>query len=328
MNHSVISGPQKKLILVLALLITFIFIIVNCGSDSDEGGQLYNSEYHTIHISRKPGLGFCVYERQVVEATLTLVEDGALFEGTKAVLGDPETNVCINQYLELEPCIIAKHFGPIKINHIQLEGLHEFLINVPRKNCDAIVECDPCVIESISVDEITASTDCCVDSNFTSAFSALANFLDQLSIEITSYDFLFNSSIDPDTLTQEDDIVILGEINDTMDVFYIIDNMNDLDSFNENFPLTDQISFTDLDEYSYFLILDLKCPDHYEYNSHEYLENVLTITLDHIFRFDQACPLVLEERYIVFKAKKSSNNNHAKYHDRRTSNRWPVPQCG
>jgi hypothetical protein len=66
------------------------------------------------------------------------------------------------------------------------------------------------------------------------------------------------------------------------------------------------ISLTDLDTYTYFFIRDPGCPDYFEYSKHSYNNNVLTITLDHFHEPDVVCPAVINELYLVFKARKSS----------------------
>jgi hypothetical protein len=151
---------------------------------SQDGGSAYDSDYRTVHLRRGPGLGYCVRKGQVLDGRLTVTEDGAVYEGTMAAFGNPETDTCLDAFVEGE-CLVAAPFGPIAVGPDQLDELHALVTKVPEDSCirDPEMNCDPCVALSITVDDRTASALCCgtVDQDFADALDALADFLDLLA---------------------------------------------------------------------------------------------------------------------------------------------------
>jgi hypothetical protein len=126
---------------------------------------------------------------------------------------------------------------------------------------------------------------------------------------VTRY-FAFNTAIDPATLTQEDSFRLYSIIIEIvpMPEAYAIETNEELDVFNgtHTSDADEYISLTDLDTYTYFFIRDPGCPDYFEYSKHSYSNNVLTIALDHFHEPNVVCPAVINELYLVFKARKSS----------------------
>jgi len=122
--------------------------------------------------------------------------------------------------------------------------------------------------------------------------------------------FTFNTAIDPTTLTQEDSFRLYSIVIDFLPKpeAYAIESNEDLDVFNQTHTrdADEYISLTDLDTYTYFFIRDPGCPDYFDYSQHIYSNNLLTIRLDHFHEPNVVCPAVINELYLVFKARKSS----------------------
>lgn len=123
-------------------------------------------------------------------------------------------------------------------------------------------------------------------------------------------DFIFNTAIDPSTLTQEDSFTIYSPVIEIVadPESYAIENNGDLEVFNGT-HMSDQdeyISLFDLDTHTYFFIRGPVCPDYFDYSHNNYSNNQLTITLDHFHEPDTECPAIYVESYLVFKAVKSS----------------------
>jgi hypothetical protein len=117
--------------------------------------------------------------------------------------------------------------------------------------------------------------------------------------------FVFNTSIDPTSLAQEDNFRIYKTFIAPREESYAIESDVDLDAFNHTLDVNEQVFFTDLNTSTYFLIRDPGCPDYFYYSHHIYSNNVLTINLDHFHEPNVVCPAVIEELYIVFKANKN-----------------------
>ena len=130
---------------------------------------------------------------------------------------------------------------------------------------------------------------------------------------VGSRDFVFDTAIDPTTLTQEDSFRLYSLIIEYAPDpgAYAIESNEDLDVFNQTHTSDpdEYISLNDLDTYTYFFIRDPGCPDYFVYSNHSYNNNMLTITLDHFHKPNVVCPAVIEELYLVFKAKKSTVND-------------------
>lgn len=180
--------PDCSKIFSRPALILVILISISCGlNDGDHiSTERWQSmeNYQSIDINRRPGMGYCLLEGEIISGTLTITDENALFEGTTASFGDRETDDCL--YDTRDPCIVEVSFGPHQISQNQVDELTEQLTNMPQKICRHYsgVSCDPCVILSITVDDDTVSADCCGDLNedFMDAFDTLAYFLDQLAI--------------------------------------------------------------------------------------------------------------------------------------------------
>lgn len=123
---------------------------------------------------------------------------------------------------------------------------------------------------------------------------------------VGSRDFTFNTAIDSTILTQEDSFRIYETSIAPRDEAYAIENDANLDAFNQTLAADEQISLTDLDTYTYYVIRDPGCPDYFDYSNHSYNNNLLTITLDHFHVPNVVCLSIIEELYLVFKAKKNS----------------------
>ena len=127
---------------------------------------------------------------------------------------------------------------------------------------------------------------------------------------VRSRNFTFNTTIDPTTLTQEDSFRLYSIITEIvpMPEAYAIESNEDLVVFNTTHTsdADEYISLNDLDIYTYLFIRDPGCPDYFEYSKHIYSNNVLTITLDHFHEPNVVCLAVINELYLVFKARKSS----------------------
>jgi hypothetical protein len=123
-----------------------------------------------------------------------------------------------------------------------------------------------------------------------------------------SRDFIFGTTIDPTTLTQEDSIRLYESIFTTRDEAYAIENQGDLDTFNQTLTESEQVLLDDLDTYTYFFIRSPGCPDYFEYATHNYnyVIDMLTITVDHIHFSGVSCKKSIEELFLVFKANKKS----------------------
>ena len=125
-----------------------------------------------------------------------------------------------------------------------------------------------------------------------------------------SRDFTFNTTIDPNTLTQEDSFTVYSPVIEFAPdpESYTIENNEDLDVFNGTHisDPNEYISLFDLDTYTYFFIRDPGCPDYFDDSHHKYSNNQLTITLDHFHEPNIVCPAEYVELYLVFKARKDS----------------------
>ena len=124
-------------------------------------------------------------------------------------------------------------------------------------------------------------------------------------------DFIFNTTIDPTTLTQEDSFTIYSPVIEIIAApeSYTIVNNEELDVFNgtHTSDSNEYISLFDLDTYTYFFIRAPVCPDYFEYSHHNYSNNQLTITLDHFHEAGIVCSAEYVELYLVFRAKKTPN---------------------
>jgi hypothetical protein len=142
-----------------------------------------------------------------------------------------------------------------------------------------------------------------LESGFSNEIRALGEFVD-------SIDFIFDTSIDPTTLTHEDSFRLSSPIIEIAPEHeaYAIESDVDLDLFNHTQTSNpdEYISLSDLDTYTYFFIRDPGCPDYFVYSHHSYSDNLLTITIHHFHQPDVLCPAVTEALYLVFKANKSS----------------------
>ena len=126
---------------------------------------------------------------------------------------------------------------------------------------------------------------------------------------INTRNFVFDTAIDPSTLTQEDSSNIYSNVTEfaPSPESFLIESSEDLDLFNQS-QIQDEdewISLGDLDSHTFFFIRDPGCPDYFDYSNHSYSNNILTIILDHFHEPDVVCPVIISELYIVFKASKS-----------------------
>jgi serpin B len=130
---------------------------------------------------------------------------------------------------------------------------------------------------------------------------------------VGSRDFVFDTAIDPTTLTQEPSFRLYSYVPSfaPMPESYAIESNEDLVVFNQTHTSDpdEYVSLNDLDTYTYFFIRDPGCPDYFDYSDHSYSNNVLTITLDHFHEPNVECPAVIGQLYLVFKAKKGTVND-------------------
>ena len=128
---------------------------------------------------------------------------------------------------------------------------------------------------------------------------------------IESRDFVFDTAIDPASLTQKESFRLYSIVESflPMPEEYLIENNDDLLFFNgtHTSDLNEYVSLSDLDTYTYFFIRDPGCPDYFDYSDHSYDNNLLAITLDHLHESDVEFPAVSSDLYIVFKAEKDSS---------------------
>jgi len=128
------------------------------------------------------------------------------------------------------------------------------------------------------------------------------------AVFVESRNFQLSAAIDPATMTPLetrsfgfDPFVFPTEES------YRIATQNDLDLFNQQLPLTWQLSLTDLDLHSYFLIRAPACPDWFELagaQSNGQATDDFILTVNQFTLTDVACAAVIEKLYAVFQADK------------------------
>ncbi len=158
-------------------------MIICCTEDSNNNDSyLFSSNYHTITLERSPQLGFCITENEIVSGTLSITSDGASFQGTKAESSTSNDDSCLLTSIT-HPCMTGAAFGPIEIDQNQLDEIQNIVVQIPQWQCDYDGACDPCILTTITVDDIQGrDTTCCnnSDENYRAAFNSLVDYLDNL----------------------------------------------------------------------------------------------------------------------------------------------------
>lgn len=137
--------------------------------------------FNTLTYATGGGLGYCLEPDQVVQATLTRQQDGSLsIEGTMAVVGDEQTDTCIQDTIEL--CLVATPFGPMTLMQDVQTSLETKLAALPAPMCviDQGLACDPCLIRSIELDGTLVDDYCCGDTavGYDAAFNEIAAIIE------------------------------------------------------------------------------------------------------------------------------------------------------
>lgn len=164
--------------------IPFLAALVVLGTTSCGPGTQYPEELAEVRISRSPGLGFCVDEGQLVSGRVAVSAGVGTLSGTVAVPGDPVTDECFDTWGD---CLISGELEARTLSGDELEALREHVAAVVSKRCarDPHLACDPCVVTTITVDDVAEDDYCCgeINSSFTESFRVLARFLDGLAAD-------------------------------------------------------------------------------------------------------------------------------------------------
>jgi len=107
-------------------------------------------------------------------------------------------------------------------------------------------------------------------------------------------------------ITQETGFTLYESVFVERDDSYTIETTEDLNEINGTLTVSEQLSFADLDTYTYFLLRLPACENSYVFYKGEYASNIATITLAHFVDPDVFCTEVVSESFLVFKAKKST----------------------
>jgi len=137
-----------------------------------------------LRFERRPASGFCVVPGQILRSAILYGELGDYwFEGTvfRGWVNEPPD--CYPDSPDPD-CIIDESIG-FALSGTQLAELETLLDRLPEDRCelDPMMECDPCVVTDLEIDNRGHSDYCCGDQlspGYGEAFNALADFLDSL----------------------------------------------------------------------------------------------------------------------------------------------------
>jgi hypothetical protein len=120
--------------------------------------------------------------------------------------------------------------------------------------------------------------------------------------------YQISADIDPETFTQvEPEYLGFDDgISPPREGSYVITAQSDLDLFNQELPVDQQVVLTDLDLYSYFFIRAPYC-SWFELSSIKPVDqslNEFIVTFNEFNLPDVVCAAVMEKTYYVFKAEK------------------------
>ena len=140
--------------------------------------------FATLQYEAQRGVFYCVEADDVLSATITRESDGSLsIEGEVAVPGDAGVDDCIVD-IESQECMVRTAFGPQTMDASAQLELERLLGEVPAPMCmvDQGLACDPCLVQTIDVDGVTADDACCGSTSpgFSTAFQELAAHIQTL----------------------------------------------------------------------------------------------------------------------------------------------------
>ena len=127
-------------------------------------------------------------------------------------------------------------------------------------------------------------------------------------IFVAQHDYQLSADIDPTTMSQ-----LLSEnfgydaLSFPTEEFYSITSQGELDLFNQQLPVNEQISLPDLDSHSYFLTRSPACPNWFELAGVQPVNQAageFTMTVNEFTLTGVACPAVIEKIYSVCMAEK------------------------
>lgn len=156
--------------------------------DAPEPGDFLDaSGYLQLDYSVRPGEGYCIDDGQIIEATIIRQGPGGPLElsGIESIADDSDPDACIPETTHPDhDCLVESEFGPIILTETQADDLEALLAAVPAPMCerDEELACDPCLVETIEVDEVTADGFCCgtTAAGFSEAFADVVDYLQTL----------------------------------------------------------------------------------------------------------------------------------------------------
>lgn len=125
---------------------------------------------------------------------------------------------------------------------------------------------------------------------------------------VGTVEYQIHADIDPETFTQVEQVYFGDDdgITPPREQSYVITAQTDLDLFNQDLPVDQQVALTDQDVYSYIFIRAPHC-SWFELSSIKPVDqpiNEFIVTFNEFNRPDLACVAVSEKIYQVFKAEK------------------------
>lgn len=118
--------------------------------------------FATLTYTAGPGFGYCINEDQIVSSTITRQGDGTLSaEGFYAAVGTEGVDECIPD--TNDACLVSTAFGPMTLSATAQTELEARLAALPAPMCmqDPGMVCDPCIVQTLTLDETEVSGDCC-----------------------------------------------------------------------------------------------------------------------------------------------------------------------
>jgi hypothetical protein len=129
-------------------------------------GTTFCATWHTIKVSHRPGLGFCVTDGTAASVMVKQGEDGSFTLSGEAFRKAPgETDGCYFGYLE--SCMKKQAFSETKLTPTERDRLISLVAAMPPGKCTANGNCDPCIITTLTIDDFSDEDweGCCLEAS-------------------------------------------------------------------------------------------------------------------------------------------------------------------
>ena len=126
------------------------------------------STIRTMQLTRRGALGFCIDDGQFLNAQITTGADGLLELSGQLHRGWNESEPTGCDGLA---CQQVEEIGPIQLDDAQLSSLEQLTEQLPEGGCPDKVNgvCDPCLVSSLTVNDVSYGGDVCTPGCWDSA---------------------------------------------------------------------------------------------------------------------------------------------------------------